>query len=98
MVRFRARPEFRIARQTPRFIDTGRIAADNAVVLGAEAALISGPLSLQAEYTASGIMGREPGTPGGNSTNQTNNPTPTLNGSDCDNNPATNQAGSTSSP
>ncbi len=63
-VRFRARPEFRIARQTPVFVDTGQIVADSSLVLGSEAALIYGPLSVQAEYTAASVLGREADTPG----------------------------------
>ena len=64
-VRFRARPEFRIARQTPVFVDTGPIAADDALVLGSEVSWINGPWSMQAEYTAASVLGREAATPGG---------------------------------
>lgn len=65
VVRFRARPEFRIARETPVFVDTGPIDADESLVLGSEAALINGPVSIQAEYTAASALGRKAGTPGG---------------------------------
>jgi len=65
VVRYRARPEFRIARQTPRFVDTGEIMADDALVIGTEAALIQGPLSFQAEWTAASALGREATMPGG---------------------------------
>jgi phosphate-selective porin OprO and OprP len=46
-VRFRARPEANLA---PRFVDTGTMAAEQAYLLGAEAALVYGPFSLQSEY------------------------------------------------
>ena len=64
-VRFRARPELRIARDTPRFVDTGPILADDALVLGSEVAVVHGPLSMQAEYTVASALGREAATPGG---------------------------------
>jgi phosphate-selective porin OprO/OprP len=47
VVRFRARPE---VRGTPRLVDTGTIACEDADLWGAEAAWVSGPLSVQAEY------------------------------------------------
>ncbi len=46
-VRFRARPESSLV---PRFADTGSIGADQAGQVGVEAALVRGPLSVQAEY------------------------------------------------
>jgi phosphate-selective porin OprO/OprP len=47
VVRYRARPE---VRGTPRLVDTGNLATDNADLVGAEAAWVAGPLSVQAEY------------------------------------------------
>ncbi len=55
--RFRARPEFR---NTPRFIDTQFFEADHAVFLGAEAALVSGPFSLQYEYVSTVVKDAVP--------------------------------------
>ena len=49
-VRYRARPESHLA---PYLADTGPIKADNAYVVALEAALVSGPLSLQGEYVQS---------------------------------------------
>jgi phosphate-selective porin OprO/OprP len=46
-VRFRSRPESHLA---PRFVDTMVIPSDHTWLTGAEAALVLGPLSLQAEY------------------------------------------------
>jgi phosphate-selective porin OprO/OprP len=45
--RYRQRPE---VRQSPRFVDTGVFDADSAHTLGAEAAVVVGPFSAQAEY------------------------------------------------
>lgn len=44
---FRARPEIR---NTPRFVDTGFIAADHTDFVGLEAALVQGRFSVQAEF------------------------------------------------
>lgn len=46
-LRFRQRPEIHVA---PRFVDSGPFVADSATLLGAEAALITGPFSAQGEY------------------------------------------------
>jgi phosphate-selective porin OprO/OprP len=51
-VRYRSRPESHLA---PYVVDTGDIAADKALVAGAEAAWVSGPFSLQAEYLHSWV-------------------------------------------
>ncbi|RME90291.1 MAG: porin [Verrucomicrobia bacterium] len=59
-VRYRSRPEAHLA---PRLVDTGGIAADHSYLLGAEAALVLGPLSLQGEYLQSWVetpAGRDP--------------------------------------
>lgn len=45
--RFRTRPE---AHMAPRYVDTGSFAANHSYLLGAEAALVFGPLSVQGEY------------------------------------------------
>ena len=47
VVRFRARPEIR---NTPRFVDTGALGADDVDLAGLEMAWVSGPLSIQGEY------------------------------------------------
>jgi phosphate-selective porin OprO and OprP len=46
-VRYQARPESHLA---PYVVDTGDIAADGALVAGAEAAWVNGPFSVQGEY------------------------------------------------
>ena len=51
-VRYRSRPESHLA---PYVIDTGNIAADGAVVAGAEAAWVNGPFSVQGEYLHSWV-------------------------------------------
>ncbi len=53
-VRFRARPELRNGNTpgTPRFVDTGLIGGNAVHTMAAEAALIWGPFSVQAEYAA----------------------------------------------
>ncbi|MFQ5590908.1 MAG: OprO/OprP family phosphate-selective porin, partial [Phycisphaerae bacterium] len=56
-VRFRARPEAHLA---PRVVDTGTFAAEYGDFIGAEAALVYGPFSLQGEYVYSFIEGRSP--------------------------------------
>ncbi len=45
--RWRERPE---AHLSPRFVDTGAFASDEATLVGVEAAWVSGPMSLQGEY------------------------------------------------
>jgi phosphate-selective porin OprO/OprP len=52
-VRYRARPESHLA---PYLADTGPIKATNAYVVALEAALVSGPLSLQGEYLQSVVQ------------------------------------------
>jgi phosphate-selective porin OprO and OprP len=52
-VRYRTRPESHLA---PYLADTGPIKADNAYVVALEAALVSGPLSLQGEYLQSVVQ------------------------------------------
>ena len=49
---YRSRPESHLA---PYVIDTGDIAADGALVLGAEAAWVNGPFSVQGEYLHSSV-------------------------------------------
>ena len=55
---FRARPEIR---NTPRFVDTGFVAADHTNFIGFEAAWVQGPFSVQAElvqaYTDDAVIG-----------------------------------------
>src|ERR1017187_8223642 len=51
-IRYRSRPESHLA---PYVVDTGDIVADSALVAGAEAAWVSGPFSLQAEYLHSWV-------------------------------------------
>ncbi len=48
-VRFRQRPEAHLA---PRFVDTGTMATDSALLLGVESALVYGAASLQAELVS----------------------------------------------
>jgi len=60
MVRFRARPEAHLSR---RFIDTGDFSADFADIIGAEAALVCGPLSLQGEFVQAFLKSRVNGDP-----------------------------------
>jgi phosphate-selective porin OprO/OprP len=60
-VRYRSRPESHLA---PYVVDTGNIAADGALVAGAQAAWVNGPFSVQAEYMRSWVDekdGQEPG-------------------------------------
>jgi phosphate-selective porin OprO and OprP len=60
-LRYRSRPESHLA---PYVIDTGKIAADRALVAGAEAAWVKGPFSVQGEYLHSWVNekdGRAPG-------------------------------------
>jgi phosphate-selective porin OprO and OprP len=51
-VRYQSRPESHLA---PYVIDTGEIAADGALVAGAEAAWVNGPFSVQGEYLHSSV-------------------------------------------
>lgn len=50
--RFRSRPESHLA---PRYVDTGTFAASHSWLAGAEAALVLGPLSVQAEYLSTWV-------------------------------------------
>lgn len=61
LVRYRSRPESHLA---PYVVDTGDIAADGALVIGTEAAWVSGPLSLQGEYLHSWVPEKDGQTPG----------------------------------
>ncbi len=54
-VRFRARPEVHLA---PRLVDTGTFSAEYGDFIGAEAAVVYGPFSLQGEYVHSFIESR----------------------------------------
>jgi phosphate-selective porin OprO/OprP len=60
-VRYRSRPESHLA---PYVVDTGNIAADSALVTGAEAAWVNGPFSLQGEYLHSWVPERDGQQPG----------------------------------
>jgi phosphate-selective porin OprO/OprP len=60
-VRYRSRPESHLA---PYVIDTGNIAADSALVTGAEAAWVTGPFSLQGEYLHSWVQEKDGQVPG----------------------------------
>ena len=60
-VRYRSRPESHLA---PYVIDTGDIAADNAMVVGAEAAWVNGPFSLQGEYLHTWVHEQDGQAPG----------------------------------
>ncbi len=51
-VRYQSRPESHLA---PYVVDTGDIAADGALVAGAEAAWVNGPFSVQGEYLHSSV-------------------------------------------
>jgi phosphate-selective porin OprO/OprP len=59
-VQYRSRPESHLA---PYVLDTGRMDADKAGVVGAEAAWVSGPLSLQGEYLHSWVVEQNGRTP-----------------------------------
>jgi phosphate-selective porin OprO/OprP len=52
LLRLRQRPEVHLA---DRFVDTGSLAAEGMDVLGLEAAVVLGPLSLQGEYMAASL-------------------------------------------
>ncbi|MFQ5766383.1 MAG: OprO/OprP family phosphate-selective porin, partial [Acidobacteriota bacterium] len=65
MMRFRERPE---AHLLPRFIDTGAMPADSALLYAAEVAVVDGPFSIQAEYAGASLdsaMLNDPGFSGG---------------------------------
>jgi len=51
-VRYRSRPEYH---QTTRLVDTGSMAADDALLAGLEAAWVHGPFSLQGEYISAEV-------------------------------------------
>jgi phosphate-selective porin OprO/OprP len=53
-LRYRQRPEAHLA---PRIVDTGEFAADHGDIIGAEAALVCGPFSIQAELMHAAING-----------------------------------------
>jgi len=57
-VRYRSRPESHLA---PYVVDTSDIASSSALVLGAEAAWVSGPFSIQGEYLHSSVEQQEGG-------------------------------------
>lgn len=59
-VRYQSRPESHLA---PYVVDTGDIAADGAVVAGAEIAWVNGPFSVQGEYLHSWLRGNTNQTP-----------------------------------
>ena len=61
-VRFRARPGIHLF--SHRAVDTGGLAAEDALLYGAELAWVYGPWSLQAEYMGAEVSGRT-GTPDG---------------------------------
>ena len=60
-VRYRSRPESHLA---PHVVDTGDIEADEALVVGAEAAWVTGPFSLQGEYLHSWVREQDGAVPG----------------------------------
>jgi len=60
-IRYRSRPESHLA---PYVVDTGEIAADRALVVGAEAAWVNGPFSVQGEYLRSWVDEKDGQTPG----------------------------------
>jgi phosphate-selective porin OprO/OprP len=62
-VRYRSRPESHLA---PYVIDTGDIAADRALMVGAEAAWVNGPFSMQGEYLHSSVRENNGQVPGFN--------------------------------
>jgi phosphate-selective porin OprO/OprP len=57
VIRFRARPESHMA---PRVVDTGEFGAEYGDLIGTEAALVYGPLSVQAEYVHALMQGTGP--------------------------------------
>jgi phosphate-selective porin OprO and OprP len=59
-VHYRSRPE---SYQAPYVIDTGHIAAEGALVVGAEAAWVNGPFSVQGEYLNSWVRENNGPTP-----------------------------------
>jgi phosphate-selective porin OprO/OprP len=60
-LRYRSRPESHLA---PYVVDTGNIAADRAVVAGAEVAWVKGPFSIQSEYLHSWVNEKNGQAPG----------------------------------
>jgi phosphate-selective porin OprO/OprP len=60
-LRYRSRPESHLA---PYVVDTGNIAADGALVAGAEAAWVKGPFSVQSEYLHSWVNEKDGQAPG----------------------------------
>jgi len=60
---YRSRPESHLA---PYVIDTGKIAADRALVAGAEAAWVKGPFAVQGEYLHSWVNEKDGQSPGFN--------------------------------
>lgn len=62
-VRYQSRPESHLA---PYVIDTGDIQADGALVIGAEAAWVNGPFSVQGEYLRSSVRENNGELPGFN--------------------------------
>jgi phosphate-selective porin OprO/OprP len=60
-LRYRSRPESHLA---PYVVDTGNIAADRALVAGAEAAWVRGPFSIQSEYLHSWVNESDGQAPG----------------------------------
>jgi len=59
-LRYQSRPESHLA---PYVVDTGDIAADGALVAGAEVAWVNGPFSVQGEYLHSWVRGNTNQTP-----------------------------------
>lgn len=57
-IRFRQRPEIHFE---PFFTDTGSLDADHVQLLGAEAAWVKGPFSMQGEYLSSAVDASTPG-------------------------------------
>jgi phosphate-selective porin OprO/OprP len=62
-VRYQSRPESHLA---PYVVDTGDMAADGALVIGAEAAWVNGPFSVQGEYLHSSVRENNGQVPGFN--------------------------------
>ena len=60
-VRYRSRPESHLA---PYAVDTGDLEADEALVVGAEAAWVNGPFSVQGEYLRSWVRMQDGQVPG----------------------------------
>ncbi|MHC1764496.1 MAG: OprO/OprP family phosphate-selective porin [Verrucomicrobiia bacterium] len=60
-VRYRSRPESHLA---PHVVDTGEISADGSLVVGAEAAWVDGPFSVQGEFLHSWVRKTDGQVPG----------------------------------